>query len=44
MRARALPLALTAVLFTGACTASPDDDAEPEEQVAQVMTAVPGSA
>jgi hypothetical protein len=42
VRARALPLALTALLFTGACTGSPDGEPEPEEQAAQVTTAAPG--
>jgi hypothetical protein len=46
VRARALPIALAAVLITGACNASPSSDAdpsdsaaEPEERVAQVSTA-----
>ncbi|HZB19280.1 MAG TPA: hypothetical protein VE463_05530 [Blastococcus sp.] len=46
MRARALPIALAAVLFTGACSGSPsseadpsDSAAEPEQPVAQVATA-----
>ncbi|MCZ2857517.1 hypothetical protein O2W17_03070 [Blastococcus sp. VKM Ac-2987] len=42
MRARALPIALTAALFTGACTSSPDEGSDPEEQAAQVATAAPG--
>jgi hypothetical protein len=49
VRARALPIALTAVLFTGACTGSSDSGAGssdsgagPEERVAQMTTAAPG--
>ncbi|SFE32044.1 hypothetical protein SAMN05216574_10385 [Blastococcus tunisiensis] len=42
MRSRALPIALTALLFTGACTGSGEGGSEPEEQVAQVTTAAPG--
>ncbi|MDP5182039.1 hypothetical protein QOZ88_05265 [Blastococcus sp. BMG 814] len=42
MRARALPIALTAALLTGACTSSPDEGSDPEEQVAQIVTAAPG--
>ncbi|MGY1914162.1 hypothetical protein [Blastococcus sp. SYSU DS0973] len=42
MRARALPLAVVAALFTAACTGSPEDGAGTEEQVAQVATTAPG--
>ncbi|SEM07706.1 hypothetical protein SAMN04515665_12912 [Blastococcus sp. DSM 46786] len=42
MRARALPIALTAALLTGACTSSPDEGSDPEEQAAQIVTAAPG--
>ncbi|WP_406568210.1 hypothetical protein [Blastococcus carthaginiensis] len=42
VRARALPIALTAALLTGACTSSPDEGSDPEEQVAQIVTAAPG--
>ncbi|MGY2084240.1 hypothetical protein [Blastococcus sp. SYSU DS0539] len=42
MRARALPIALTAALFTGACTGSSGDSSDPEEQAARIATAAPG--
>ncbi|HET6393307.1 MAG TPA: hypothetical protein VFG13_10855 [Blastococcus sp.] len=47
MRARALPIALAAVLVTGACSGAPEEDApdsgaEPERPVAQVSTASAG--